>query len=46
MVPTFTRIVKTEKQDLRALFMILSLEGVDVLFQCLLLEELKSYFLF
>ena len=46
MEPTFTRIVKTEKQDLQALFMILSPEGVDVSFQCLLLEEPKSYFLF
>ena len=46
MEPTSMRIVKTGKPDLRALFTILSLEGVDVLFQYLLSAELRSYCLF
>ena len=46
MAHTFMKIVKTGRQDLRALYMTLSPEGAGVSFQYLLLEELKNYSLF
>ena len=46
MVLTYMKTERTEKPDLRALFMILSLEGVDVSSQYLPLEEPRSCFSF
>ena len=45
-VHTFMKIVSSEREDLQVLFMILSPEGVDVLYQYLPWEELRNCCLF